>query len=127
MLSTIQTDQAPQAIGPYSQAIVCNGFVFVSGQIPLVAETGELLEGTIEEQTKLVMDNLSRILQSAQSSLDKVVKTTIYLKDLNDFNEVNRVYGEFFPNHKPARACVEVAKLPKDVAIEIDAIAACGS
>ena len=124
MLATIQTDKAPQAIGPYSQAIRCNGFVFVSGQIPLKPETGELLEGHITEQTRLVLENLTKILDSAGSSLEQVVKTTVYLTDLNDFDEVNKVYGEFFSSHKPARACVQVSRLPKDVGIEIDAIAA---
>ena len=124
MLATIQTDKAPAAIGPYSQAIVCNGFVFISGQIPINPENQELLEGTIEEQTRLVMKNLGQILESSGSSFDKVVKTTIYLRDLNDFGEVNKIYGEFFSSHKPARACVQVARLPKEVGIEIDAIAA---
>lgn len=124
MLATVQTDKAPQAIGPYSQAIKCNGMVFVSGQIPLKPDTMELLMGSISEQTRLVMGNLSKILETAGTSLEKVVKTTVYLKDLNDFDEVNKVYGEFFSSHKPARACVQVSRLPKDVGIEIDAIAA---
>ncbi len=124
MLATIHTDKAPQAIGPYSQAIKCNGFVFVSGQIPLKPESMTLLEGSTGEQTRLVMENLSKILEEAGSSIDKVVKTTIYLSDLNDFDEVNKVYGEFFSSHKPARATVQVARLPKDVSVEIDAIAA---
>ena len=124
MLATIKTEKAPAAIGPYSQAVAYNGLVFISGQIPINPETQELLEGSIEEQTRLVLTNLGQILESAGSSFDKVVKTTVYLKDLNDFAEVNKIYGEFFSSHKPARACVEVARLPKEVGIEIDAIAA---
>ncbi len=123
MLETVMTDKAPKAIGPYSQAILANGFLFVSGQIPINPENGEILSGDIQAQTKLVMNNLSSILEKAGTSLEKVVKTTIYLKDMDDFQVVNNTYGEFFPGHKPARACVEVARLPKDVRIEIDAIA----
>lgn len=123
MLATIHTDKAPKAIGPYSQAVKCNGFVFVSGQIPINPATGELLAGTAGEKTKLVMENIGRILEEAGTSFDKVVKTTIYLTDLNEFDEVNKIYGEFFSSHKPARATVQVARLPKDVSVEIDAIA----
>lgn len=123
MLATIHTDKAPQAIGPYSQAVKCNGFVFVSGQIPINPATGELLAGTAGEKTRLVMENIGRILEEAGTSFDKVVKTTIYLTDLNEFDEVNKIYGEFFSSHKPARATVQVARLPKDVSVEIDAIA----
>ena len=123
MLATIHTDKAPQAIGPYSQAVKCNGFVFVSGQIPINPATGELLAGTAGEKTKLVLENIGRILEEAGTCFDKVVKTTIYLTDLNEFDEVNKIYGEFFSSHKPARATVQVARLPKDVSVEIDAIA----
>ena len=123
MLATIHTDKAPQAIGPYSQAVKCNGLVFVSGQIPINPATGELLAGTAGEKTKLVLENIGRILEEAGTSFDKVVKTTIYLTDLNEFDEVNKIYGEFFSSHKPARATVQVARLPKDVSVEIDAIA----
>ncbi|MCA9817283.1 MAG: RidA family protein [Cyanobacteria bacterium HKST-UBA01] len=123
MLATIHTDKAPQAIGPYSQAVKCNGLVFVSGQIPINPATGELLAGTAGEKTRLVMENIGRILEEAGTSFDKVVKTTIYLTDLNEFDEVNKIYGEFFSSHKPARATVQVARLPKDVSVEIDAIA----
>lgn len=125
MLQTIQTDNAPKAIGPYSQAIKANGFVYVSGQIPINPKTGELVGGSIVDATRQVMQNLTTIIETAGTSLDNVVKTTIYLKDLSDFDEVNRTYGEFFPNHKPARATVEVSRLPKDVRIEVDAIAFC--
>lgn len=125
MLQTVQTDKAPQAIGPYSQAIKANGFVFVSGQIPIDPATSQLAQGTVAELTRQVMRNLTSILETAGSSLDNVVKTTIYLKEMSDFDEVNKTYAEFFPNHKPARATVEVARLPKDVKVEIDAIAVC--
>ncbi|MDZ4833631.1 MAG: RidA family protein [Candidatus Melainabacteria bacterium] len=125
MLQTVQTDKAPKAIGPYSQAIKANGFVFVSGQIPIDPATSQLAQGSVAELTRQVMRNLTSILESAGSSLDNVVKTTIYLKDMSDFDEVNTTYAEFFPNHKPARATVEVARLPKDVKVEIDAIAVC--
>ncbi|MBX9668629.1 MAG: RidA family protein [Candidatus Obscuribacterales bacterium] len=125
MLHTIQTDNAPKAIGPYSQAVKANGFVFVSGQIPIDPSTGQLIQGTASELTRQVMRNLTNIIETAGSSLDNVVKTTIYLKDLSDFEEVNAAYSEFFPNHKPARATVEVARLPKDAKVEIDAIAVC--
>lgn len=125
MLETVQTDKAPKAIGPYSQAIKANGFVFVSGQIPIDPSTSQLAHGTVAELTRQVMRNLTQILETAGSSLNNVVKTTIYLKDMSDFEEVNNTYAEFFPNHKPARATVEVARLPKDVKVEIDAIAVC--
>lgn len=124
-METVQTDKAPKAIGPYSQAIKANGFVFVSGQIPIDPATSQLAQGTVTELTRQVMRNLTSILETAGSSLDNVVKTTIYLKDMSDFEEVNNAYAEFFPNHKPARATVEVARLPKDVKVEIDAIAVC--
>ena len=125
MLQAIQTDKAPKAIGPYSQAVKANGFVFVSGQIPIDPATSQLAQGSVAELTKQVMRNLTNSIEPAGSSLDNVVKTTIYLKDMSDFEEVNAAYAEFFPNHKPARATVEVARLPKDVKVEIDAIAVC--
>jgi 2-iminobutanoate/2-iminopropanoate deaminase len=125
MVQVISTEKAPKAIGPYSQAIVANGFVFLSGQIPLDASTGQVNQGSIAEQTKTVLTNLKAVLESAGSDISKVVKTTVYLKDMQDFEEVNRVYGEFFTSNKPARATVQVARLPKDVGVEIDAIACC--
>lgn len=125
MVQVISTDKAPKAIGPYSQAIVANGLVFLSGQIPLDPSTGQVNEGSIAEQTKVVLTNLTAVLESAGSDLTKVVKTTVYLRDLKDFEEMNRVYSEFFASNKPARATVQVARLPKDVAVEIDAIACC--
>ncbi len=123
MKKTISTKNAPAAIGPYSQATILNGFVFVSGQIPLDPATGELVEGGIAEQTARVMENLKAVLAAAGSSIEKVVKTTIYLKDLRDFAVVNDVYGRYFAADPPARATVEVARLPKDVRVEIDCIA----
>jgi 2-iminobutanoate/2-iminopropanoate deaminase len=124
MLQVVATDRAPQAIGPYSQAIKFNGMIFVSGQIPLDPTSMQLVTGTIEEQTRRVLMNVSAILQEAGSGLDKVIKTTVYMKDMNEFEKMNAIYGEFFSNNKPARATVQVARLPKDVSIEIDAIAA---
>ena len=119
----IATDMGPSAIGPYSQAIVAGELVFVSGQIPLDPATGKLIEGTIAVQTDRVMRNLKGILEAAGSSLDKVVKTTVFLTDLNDFEEMNRAYGTWFTNDPPARATVQVTRLPKGVTVEIDAIA----
>ncbi len=122
-MKVVATESAPKAIGPYSQAIVMNGMVFVSGQIPIDPSTGNLIEGPIADQTKRVMANLAAILDAAGASLSKVVKTTVYLKDMGDFAEMNEVYGSHFPDHKPARATVQVAKLPRDVGVEIDCIA----
>ncbi len=119
----INTVDAPQAIGPYSQAVDAGGFVFLSGQIPINPKTGNVLQGDIKSQTRLVMDNAKAILQSAGCSLSKVAKTTIYLKSIADFATVNEIYGEYFPNEPPARSTVEVSRLPKDVAIEMDFIA----
>jgi len=123
-MKVVATESAPKAIGPYSQAIVMNGMVFVSGQIPINPANGNLVEGPIADQTRQVMSNLSAILEAAGTALDKVVKTTVYLKDMGDFQEMNEVYGSHFPDHKPARATVQVAKLPRDVGVEIDCIAA---
>ncbi|MFP3885569.1 RidA family protein [Priestia filamentosa] len=118
----IQTDQAPQAIGPYSQGIIVNNILYSSGQIPLRAD-GTLVEGSIEEQTEQVFANLQAILEEAGASFDTVVKTMVFLDDINDFQAVNEVYGRYFAEHKPARSCVEVANLPKGVGIEIEVIA----
>lgn len=120
--SIIQTDQAPAAIGPYSQAIVAQGLVFCSGQIPLIPASGQLAEG-IEAQTRQVMDNLAAVLAGAGSSLEKLVKTTIFLTDLADFTIVNTVYGGYFSTSPPARSTVQVAALPRGARIEIEAIA----
>jgi 2-iminobutanoate/2-iminopropanoate deaminase len=119
----ISTPNGPKAIGPYSQAIKANGFVFVSGQVAFDPVTGNLISGGIEQQTEQVMKNLSAILQAAGSGWDKVVKTTVYLKNMSEFGQMNEVYGKFCKNAPPARATVEVARLPKDVAVEIEVIA----
>ena len=116
----IKTTDAPQAIGPYSQAVEAGGFVFVSGQIPIDPKTGNVLQADIKAQTKLIMDNAKAILFAAGCTLSSVVKTTIYLKSMNDFAAVNEVYGGYFPSDPPARATVEVSRLPKDVAVEMD-------
>lgn len=123
MQEEIKTDKAPKAIGPYSQAIVANGFVFASGQIPIDPATGEINTGTIEEQTRQVLKNLTAVLEAAGTSLPKVVKATVFLQDMNDFTRMNAVYGEFFKPPYPARAAVQVARLPKDVKVEIEAVA----
>ena len=119
----IETDKAPKPIGPYSQAVSYGDLLFTSGQIAIDPETGNLLDGNVEEQTKLVLNNLKALLSKAESSLDKVLKTTIFLKDMNDFVKVNEVYGNYFGASKPARSTVEVSCLPKNVLVEIDCIA----
>jgi 2-iminobutanoate/2-iminopropanoate deaminase len=124
MKKIIRTTDAPQAIGPYSQAIEANGFVFVSGQIALDPKTGAVISGDIREQTKQVMENGKAILAAAGCAMTQVVKTTIYLKSIADFTAVNEVYGSYFPADPPARATVEVSRLPKDVTVEIDFVAA---
>lgn len=126
MKDRVQTDSAPRAIGPYSQAIKANGFVFASGQIPLDPATMQIVEGGISEQTERVMNNLSAVLEAAGSSLDRVVKTTVFLADLADFADMNETYGRFFGEAPPARSTVQVSRLPRDVRIEIDVIALAG-
>jgi 2-iminobutanoate/2-iminopropanoate deaminase len=126
MKDRVQTDSAPRAIGPYSQAIKANGFVFASGQIPLDPATMQIVEGGIREQTERVMNNLSAVLEAAGSSLDRVVKTTVFLADLADFADMNETYGRFFGEAPPARSTVQVSRLPRDVRIEIDVIALAG-
>lgn len=121
-IETVSTERAPAAIGPYSQAIRVGSFVFTSGQIPLTPD-GRLVEGGIEQQTRQVMENLSAVLKAAGTSLDRVVKTTVFLKDLSLFAVFNEVYASYFPDHKPARSTVEAARLPKDVLVEIEAVA----
>jgi 2-iminobutanoate/2-iminopropanoate deaminase len=123
MKDRVQTDSAPKAIGPYSQAIKANGLVFASGQIPLDPATMQIVEGGIREQTERVMNNLSAVLQAAVSSLDRVVKTTVFLADLADFADMNETYGRFFGEAPPARSTVQVSRLPRDVRVEIDLIA----
>ncbi|MBX9572799.1 MAG: RidA family protein [Candidatus Obscuribacterales bacterium] len=122
-LQVISTDKAPQAVGPYSQAISANGFIFVSGQIAIDPANGQIVDGNTADQTRQVLKNLKAVLESSNSSMDKVVKATVFIKDMNQFQAMNEVYAEFFANNKPARACVEVSRLPKDVLVEIDAIA----
>ncbi len=124
MKTIISTEQAPKAIGPYSQAVISNGFAFLSGQIPLDPATNQLIDGGIAAQTERVLENLKRVLEAAGSSLDRVVKTTVYLKDMGEFAKMNEVYGRYFTSNAPARATVEAARLPRDVAVEIDCIAA---
>ena len=119
----VSTSAAPKAIGPYSQAVEANGFVFVSGQIPLDPKTGNIAAGDIREQTKRVMENGKAILAAAGCAMSTVVKSTIYLKNIGDFAGVNEIYGSYFPADPPARATVEVSRLPKDVAVEMDFIA----
>lgn len=119
----IKTDKAPAAIGPYSQAIVANGFVFVSGQIPLDPTTGQIVSEDIQAQTRQCLENLKAILESAGSSMDRLVKVTVFAKDLQHFQAINQVYLEYFKENPPARSFVEVSRLPRDVAIEIEGIA----
>jgi 2-iminobutanoate/2-iminopropanoate deaminase len=123
MKKEIKTKNAPQAIGPYSQGIEANGFVFASGQIPLNPETGELNTSSVEEQTRLVLKNLKAVIEESGCSLNHVVKCTVFLESMDDFSKMNSVYGEFFQPPYPARAAVQVARLPKDVKVEIEAIA----
>ncbi|HLA11274.1 MAG TPA: RidA family protein [Pyrinomonadaceae bacterium] len=118
----VQTDNAPAAIGPYSQAIVANGLVFASGQIPIDPATGEFVSGGIEEQTEQVLRNLQAVLEAAGSGLDSVVKTTVFLLDMNEFTAMNKVYGRFFSAEAPARSTVQAARLPRDARVEIEAI-----
>ncbi|MDF1544640.1 MAG: RidA family protein [bacterium] len=124
MKEIIQTDAAPKAIGPYSQAVkvACSNLLFVSGQIPLDPKSMEIVGQTASEQCRVVMDNLTAIVKEAGGSLDGIVKTTIYLKDMDDFASVNEMYATYFDSAPPARATVEVGRLPKDVRVEIDAI-----
>lgn len=126
MVKTIHTDQAPKAIGPYVQAKVAGNLLFASGQVPLSPETGEIIGETIEEQTKQVLKNISAILEEAGTDFDHVVKTTCFLSDMNDFVEFNSVYQTAFKADFPARSAVEVARLPKDVKVEIEVIAYLG-
>ena len=122
-MDIISTDRAPQALGPYSQAIRANGFIFCSGQIPIDPAAGAVTATTAADQARQAITNLRHVLEAAGSGLDKVVKTTVFLGDMNDFAAVNVVYAELFGDTKPARSCVQAARLPKDVKIEIEAIA----
>ena len=124
MVQIIDTPDAPKALGPYSQAIKAGGFVWCSGQIPIDPATNTILAETIEDQTRQAITNLKNVLEAAGAGLDKVVKTTVFISDMNDFAALNAVYAEMFGSTKPARSCVQVARLPKDVKVEIEAIAA---
>ncbi|MFC0472879.1 RidA family protein [Halalkalibacter kiskunsagensis] len=121
-MKTIHTNRAPGAIGPYSQGVIVNNMFYSSGQIPLTAE-GDLVQGTVEEQTHQVFKNLQAVLVEAGASFESVVKATVFIKNMDDFPLINDVYGQYFSEHKPARSCVEVARLPKDVLVEIEVIA----
>ncbi|MDQ0233355.1 2-iminobutanoate/2-iminopropanoate deaminase [Metabacillus malikii] len=120
-MKVVSTKQAPAAIGPYSQGIIVNNLFYSSGQIPLTAQ-GEMITGGIAEQTHQVFNNLKAVLEEAGSSLENVIKATVFLKDMNSFADFNEVYGQYFSSHKPARSCVEVARLPKDALVEIEVI-----
>ena len=122
MKKIISTEKAPAAIGPYSQAIEVNNMVFTSGVIPIIPETGELVTGGIEEQAEQAIGNLAALLAESGVDMENVIKTTVFIKDMNDFAKVNEVYAKYFTSQFPARSCVEVARLPKDVLIEIEAI-----
>jgi 2-iminobutanoate/2-iminopropanoate deaminase len=123
MKEIVTTDRGPKAIGPYSQAVKANGFIFVSGQIALDPTTQQLIQGDIQQQTERVMENLKGIVMAAGSSMEKVVRTTVFLADMNEFAAMNEIYGKYFPAAPPARATVQVARLPRDVRVEIDVVA----
>ena len=123
MRKIISTEHAPKAIGPYSQAVVWNGIAYLSGQIPNDPATGQLVEGDIAAQTERVLQNLKAVLEACGSSLESVLKTTVFLKDMADFPKMNEVYARYFTSNPPARSTVQAAKLPRDVSVEIDAIA----
>ena len=127
MKQIIATESAPQAIGPYSQAVVANGFVFASGQIPIDPATGQFVEGGIREQTEQVLRNVSKLLEAAGTSLARVVKTTVFLADMNDFAAMNETYARFFGENPPARSTVQAARLPRDARVEIEVVALAGS
>lgn len=123
MKTIISTPKVPAAIGPYSQAVLVNGMLFTSGVIPIDPETNTLVQGDVEAQARQAIGNLKNLIEASGSSMEKVVKTTVFIKDMNDFGKINDIYKEFFTSDFPARSCVEVARLPKDVLIEIEAIA----
>jgi len=123
VLKPVNTPAAPAAIGPYSQAIVAGNLVFTAGQIPLEPTTMQMVPGDVAAQTARVMENIQAVLEAAGASLQTVVRTTVFLTDMNDFNAMNEVYGRYFGDHKPARSTVQVAKLPKDARVEIDTVA----
>lgn len=120
-MKEIKTQNAPAAIGPYSQAIVCGNLLFTSGQVPIVPETGDIPAG-VEAQARQALTNVKNLIEAAGASIDNVVKTTVFIKDMNDFAKINEIYSEFFTEPYPARSCVEVARLPKDVLLEVETI-----
>jgi 2-iminobutanoate/2-iminopropanoate deaminase len=121
-MKIVTTERAPKAVGPYSQAVVANGFIFCAGQLGIDPQRGDLLDG-VENQTHQAIKNLQAVLEGGGSSLEHTVKTTIFIQDMNDYAKINEIYGSYFDKHKPARATVEVARLPKDALVEIDAVA----
>jgi 2-iminobutanoate/2-iminopropanoate deaminase len=121
-MKVINTNNAPEALGPYSHATEINGLLFTSGQIPLKTD-GQIVSDDVQEQTRQVLENLKVVLDAAGSDIESVVKATIFIKDMNEFQKINEIYGEYFDAHQPARSCVEVARLPKDVKVEIELIA----
>lgn len=123
MKQVIQTNNAPQAIGPYSQAFMANGTLYVSGQIPVVPATGAIVSDKVEDQARQVMENVKAVVEAAGLTLDDVVKTSVFIRNMDDFGTINAIYSEYFKTDCPARACVEVARLPKDVLLEMEAIA----
>ena len=123
MKEIIATTKAPAAIGPYSQAVKLGNMIYTSGMIPLVPETMQIVEGGVQQQTRQVLENLKVLLESAGSGLENIIKTTVFIKDMNEFPRINEVYAEYFISKQPARSCVEVARLPKDVLVEIEVIA----
>ena len=126
MNKTVSTEHAPKAIGPYSQAVLSHGFAFLSGQIPLDPGSGQVVDGDVTAQTERVIQNLKAVLEASGSSLQEVVKTTVFLTDMRDFAKMNEVYARYFGENSPARSTVEVARLPRDVRVEIDCIAVAG-
>src|ERR1039457_5507430 len=126
MKKIVSTDRAPRAIGPYSQAVVFSGVAYLSGQIPLDPDSGQVVQGDIAAQTERALENIKAVLEAAGASLSSVLKTTVYLKDMADFSTMNEVYGRSFPVNPPARSTIQAAKLPRDAMVEIDAIAVVG-
>jgi 2-iminobutanoate/2-iminopropanoate deaminase len=126
MQKTISTERAPKAIGPYSQAVIANGFAFLSGQVAFDPATGQIIDGDVTAQTERVIENLKAVLEACGTSLGKVVKTSVFLKDMGDFSKMNEVYARYFGENSPARSTVEAARLPRDVRVEIDCIALAG-
>lgn len=122
-LRFLSTDKAPSAVGPYSQGVKAENIIFSSGQLPIDPKTGELSKGDIQKETRLCLENVKAVLEAGHATIEDIIKVTVFVKDMNNFSSINEVYAEFFGNHKPARSLVEVARLPKDADIEIEAIA----